>query len=71
MGAVLFFIAQAVPVDGLIQLILMVALGGLTYFGILWLFNRDALILGVTTIRSALVRKKSPRKKVMEVASDD
>jgi lipopolysaccharide exporter len=71
MGAVLFFIAQAVPVDGLIQLILMVTLGGLTYFGIFWLFNRDALILGVTTIRSALMRKKSTRKKVMEVASDD
>jgi hypothetical protein len=60
-----------VPMDGLIQLIVMVALGGLTYFGVFWLFNRDVLILGVTTIRSALMRKKSPPKKVMEVASDD
>ena len=71
MAAVLFFIRQAVPVEGLLQLILMVALGGLTYFGVFWLLNREALVLGVSTIRSALLRKKTSSKKVLEVASDD
>jgi O-antigen/teichoic acid export membrane protein len=71
MAAVLFLVHQAVPQEGLIQLILMVALGGLAYFGAFWLLNRDALYLGVTTIRSALLRKKTSRKAVMELASDD
>jgi hypothetical protein len=49
----------------------MVALGGLTYFGVFWLLNREALLLGVTTIRSALMKRKTSPKTVLEVASDD
>ena len=71
MAIVLFLIQQAVPVAGLVQLILMLVLGGLTYFGVFWLLNREALLLGVSTIRSALLRKKPSSKKVLEVASDD
>jgi len=71
MAIVLFFVKEIVPVDGLVQLILMVALGGLTYLGVFWLINRDALLLGATTIRSALLRRKTSPKTVLEVASDD
>jgi O-antigen/teichoic acid export membrane protein len=71
MAVVLFFIQQEVPVHGLLQLILMLVLGGSTYFGVFWLFDRDALLLGVTTVRSALTRRNSSRKSVLEVASND
>jgi O-antigen/teichoic acid export membrane protein len=71
MAIVLFSIQQFVPVAGLLQLLLMVLLGGLTYLGVFWLLNKDALLLGVATIRSALLRKKTSPKTVLEVASDD
>ncbi len=58
MAVVLFLIRQAVPV-GLVQLILMVALGALTYFGVFWMLNREALLLGIMTVRSALVKEES------------
>jgi hypothetical protein len=71
MAIVLFSVQQFVPVAGLIQLILMVVLGGLTYLGVFWLLNKDALLLGMATIRSAFLRRKTSPKTVMEVASDD
>ena len=71
MAVVLFLVKEVIPVDGLIQLILMLALGGLTYGGVLWLIDREALLFGVTTIRSTLLRGRNPRKTVLEVASDD
>jgi hypothetical protein len=58
MAAVLFLIQQSLPTADLVQLILMVTLGGLTYVGVLWLMSRDLLLQGVNTIRSTLNRKK-------------
>ncbi|MGE5375840.1 MAG: glycosyltransferase, partial [Bacteroidota bacterium] len=69
MAVTLFLIRQVVPVDGLIQLILMVVLGGLTYFGVFWLINREALYLGLMTVRSALMRKKPSAQTVMGMSS--
>jgi O-antigen/teichoic acid export membrane protein/glycosyltransferase involved in cell wall biosynthesis len=71
MAAVLFMIGQIVP-DGLIQLSLMVGLGGLTYFGVFWILNREALLLGVMTVRSALIRKKkTSAQTIMEIAAQE
>jgi lipopolysaccharide exporter len=67
MAGTLFVIRQAVP-DGLVQLILMVALGGLTYFGVFWILNREALLLGVATVRSTLKKKKTSSQRIMELA---
>jgi hypothetical protein len=58
MAAILFSIQQLLPNADLIQLILMVALGGFTYFGVFWLINRETLLQGVNTIRSTFNRKK-------------
>ena len=58
MAVVLFLIQQWVPYVGLIQFVLMVALGGLTYFVVFWLINPETLLQGVATIRSTLNRKK-------------
>lgn len=58
MAAVLFLIQQSMPTANLVQLILMVALGGLTFIGVLWFMSRDLLLQGVNTIRSTLNRKK-------------
>jgi O-antigen/teichoic acid export membrane protein len=58
MAAVLFLIQQSMPSANLLQLILMVAFGGLTYIGVLWVMSRDLLLQGVNTIRSTLNRKK-------------
>lgn len=59
MAAVLFLIRETVPAAGLLQLILMVTLGGLTYFLAFWMISRETLLQGVTTIRSSLARKKT------------
>ncbi|MGE5464937.1 MAG: oligosaccharide flippase family protein, partial [Syntrophothermus sp.] len=67
MAVLLFLIRQVVPVEGLFQLLLMVVLGGLTYFSIFWLINRDALLQGFTTIQSALVKRKNAPKPGMDV----
>ncbi len=66
MAVVLFFIGRAVPHPGLIQLILMITFGGLTYFGTLWVISRETLLQGLATIRSTLNRKKSPSKTVTD-----
>jgi hypothetical protein len=58
MAAVLFLIQQFLPNADLVQLILMVALGGLTYFVVFWLINPETLLQGVNTIRSTLHREK-------------
>jgi lipopolysaccharide exporter len=70
MAVVLFLIWQFVPV-GLVQLILMVVLGALTYFGVFWILNREALLLGVLTVRSAFLRRKTSSQKIMEFAMQD
>jgi uncharacterized membrane-anchored protein len=67
MTAVLFFIQEACLLTGLVQFILMVALGGLTYFVVFWLINRETLLQGISTIRSTLKRKKSSSKTILEV----
>jgi lipopolysaccharide exporter len=71
MTAVLFFIKQGLPVTGIIQFILMVGLGGLTYFVAFWLINRETLLLGVNTVRSTLKRKKPSSKTILEGVSND
>ena len=58
MAAVLLVVRQLMPHANLMQLILMVALGGLTYFVVFWTINRETLLQGVNTIRSTLGRKK-------------
>ena len=70
MAVVLFLIRQVVPV-GLVQFVLMVALGALTYFGVFWMLNREALLLGVMTVRSALLRRKASSQKIMEFAMQE
>ncbi len=65
MAVILFLIRQVVPV-GLVQLVLMVALGALTYFGVFWMLNREALLLGVMTVRSALAKRKASSQKIRE-----
>jgi lipopolysaccharide exporter len=71
MAAVLFLIQQSMPVEGLVQLIVMVVLGGLTYTGMLWFLNREALMQGVSTVRAALQRKKPSAKTILEGVSHD
>ena len=71
MAAVLFLIQQSIPVEGILQLILMVVFGGLTYAGMLWFLNREALMQGVSTIRSVLQRKKPSPKTILEGVSHD
>jgi lipopolysaccharide exporter len=71
MAAVLFLIQQSLPVEGLLQFAIMVILGGLTYAGMLWFLNREALMQGVSTIRSALQRKKPSTKTILEGVSHD
>jgi O-antigen/teichoic acid export membrane protein len=71
MAAVLYLIRDGLPAEGLLQLLLMVLLGGLTYAALLWVFNREALLLGLITVRSVLQRKKPPVKTILEGASHD
>jgi lipopolysaccharide exporter len=71
MAVILFFIQEALPVDGLVQFIVMVALGGLTYFAVFWLISRETLLQGISTIRSTLKRRKSSPKTILEGASND
>jgi len=66
MAVVLFFIGRVVPQAGLVQLILMVTFGGLTYFGVFWWISRETLLQGLATIRSTLNRNKSSSKIVTE-----
>ena len=67
MATVLFMIRQVIPNADLVQLIVMVVLGGLTYFVVFWLISRETLLQGVNTIRSTIAR----RKPVMGGASND
>jgi PST family polysaccharide transporter len=67
MAGVLFLVQQSLPVEGWVQLVVMVLLGGLSYFGVFWLLHRDTLYQGVSTFRSALKRRKTPPKTVLEV----
>ena len=71
MAAVLLFIRQAVPYEGLTQFILMVLLGGLTYFAALWFISRDTLLQGLTTIRATLNGRKPSTKTIMGGAPND
>jgi hypothetical protein len=59
MSLVLFLIYQVTPQGGLVQLILMVALGTLTYFVVFWAISRETLLQGVNMVRSMLSRKKN------------
>lgn len=70
MAVVLFAIRERLPVSGLVQLLVMVVLGGLTYFGVFWLIGRDTLLQGVNTIRTTLTRKKPSPKTILEGAND-
>lgn len=71
MAAVLFSIREGVPFGGLIQFILMVALGGLTYFVVFWFISRETLLQGMRTVRATFNKKKPSPKTVMEGASND
>ena len=62
MAIVLFLIRAGLPYAGLVQFILMVAFGGLTYFVAFWLLSRDTLLQGFNTIRSTMNRKKPSPK---------
>jgi O-antigen/teichoic acid export membrane protein len=71
MAVVLFLIKQSLPVEGLVQLIVMIVLGGLTYAGMLWFLNREALMQGLNTVRAVLQRKKPSAKTILEGVSHD
>lgn len=71
MTVVLFLIQQGLPVEGLVQFILMVVLGGATYFMVFWLINRDTLLQGLHTVRSTLTKKKGSSKTILEGAAND
>ena len=71
MAAVLFMIREALPVEGILQLILMVVLGGLTYLAMFWSISRETLLQGIKTVRSTLNRKKPASKTILEAASND
>lgn len=58
MAVVLFLIRQGFPRTDLLQLVMMISLGGLTYFGVYWLISRETLMQGVSTLRSTLNRRK-------------
>jgi lipopolysaccharide exporter len=67
MSVVLFLIHQSAPKAGLVQLVLMVALGALAYFVAFWAISRETLLQGVGMVRSLLTRKKT---KLGVVSSD-
>jgi lipopolysaccharide exporter len=67
MSVVLFLVLQAAPQTGLVQLVLMVALGALAYFVAFWAISRETLLQGVDMVRSLFARKKTK----LEVVSSD
>jgi lipopolysaccharide exporter len=69
MTCVLSAIWFGLPVSGLIQFVLMVVLGGLTYVGVLWMLNREVLMQGMSTIRSSF--RKRPKEIIVEGAVHD
>jgi len=71
MAAVLFMIREALPVEGIVQLVLMVVLGGLTYLAVFWSTSRETVLQGIRTVRSTLNRKKPASKTILEAASHD
>jgi glycosyltransferase involved in cell wall biosynthesis/O-antigen/teichoic acid export membrane protein len=68
MTAVLLIIRNGLSFDGLIQFVLMVVVGALTYFGVLWFVGRETLIQGVGIVRSTLKKRSAP--KIIEQNSD-
>ena len=59
MAVVLFLIRRLVPQANLLQLILMVVLGALTFFLVMWWMDKETLLQGLMTIRSTLNRRKT------------
>jgi O-antigen/teichoic acid export membrane protein len=58
MAAVLFLIRQVVQEPGLLQMILMIVCGVLTYFAAFRVISPETLSQGIATVRSSLGRKK-------------
>lgn len=59
LSTVLFLIREIVPDPSVIQFILMVVFGALTYFATFRIISPETLSQGVATIRSTLTRKKA------------
>lgn len=59
MAAVLFVIRQLVQDAGLLQMILMIVFGVLTYFAVFRAISPETLSQGIATVRSSLGRKKA------------
>lgn len=59
MAAVLFVIREVLPEAGLVQMILMILCGVLTYFAVFRAISPETLSQGIATVRSSLGRKKT------------
>lgn len=71
MGFVLYVVRQSISFDGLLALIVMIGVGVLVYFAMLWLISRDTLIYGVDMFHKVFFKSRFTKSTPVEIVSNE